>query len=150
MNDDKDKRKLSLFQGVVIVFVVLMFMVFPLIIFIPTNLNGMDDLNQVYPEINDVRPDIDLNVIPRKHSDMERKAGTQNKLEVIPTPKTSTNESRHMSPPNVTYKTYCINGYVYIMFIVSYGWDPSTGTAIRIETHFKQQFDKYGRGIPCQ
>lgn len=99
--------------------------------------------------VEDVRPEIDLNIVPRKHTDVERKAGSQ-RMEVLPTPKSNSNESRYMSPPNVTYKTYCINGYVYNMFIVSFGWNPDNGTAQRVETHIQQQFDKYGRGIQCK
>lgn len=99
--------------------------------------------------IDDARPEIDLSVIPRKHNDLDRKPGSP-RIEVLPTPKDSQNETRHMSPPNVTYKHYCVNGYFYIMFIVSYGWDPTTGRAERIETHIQQQFDRMGRAITCK
>lgn len=96
------------------------------------------------------RPEIDLTSL-EKNTTAERKVDSRNlKMEVYPTPRNVTNETKHMSPPNLTHKLYCINGYLYVMVFVSYGWDPNTGRAEKVETHFIQQFDKQGRGVVCK
>lgn len=95
------------------------------------------------------RLDIDLSTIG--NTTAERKVDSRNlKMEVYPTPRNVTNETKHMSPPNLTHKLYCINGYLYVMVFVNFGWDSNTGKAERVETHFMQQFDKYGKGIVCR
>lgn len=96
------------------------------------------------------RPELDLSSL-EKNTTAERKVDSRNlKMEVYPTPRNVTNETKHMSPPNLTHKLYCINGYLYVMVFVSYGWDPNTGRAEKVETHFIQQFDRQGRGVLCK
>lgn len=60
------------------------------------------------------------------------------------------NEPTYMSPPDIVYKPLCVSGYIYIMFIVRYGWLPDRNQAEKIDTQMRQLFDKYGKGVPCK
>lgn len=113
-------------------------------------LKAEDGINSINPDIEDTRQEIDLNIMPRKHTDAERKVDSSVKFDTLSMHKGTNSNVVSMSPPNVTYKHYCVNGYLYIMFILSYGWNPETGKADRIETQIQQQFNKYGRAILCK
>lgn len=93
---------------------------------------------------------LELDFEKERNITTERKVNSRNlKQEVYPRSHNDNNQP-HMSPPNITHKLYCINGYVFVLITVYYGWNPETCKAVKIETHFQQQFDKSGRGVPCQ
>lgn len=99
---------------------------------------------------NPLEDRLELDLERPKNTTTERKVDSRNlKQEVYPRSEQD-NSQPHMSPPNVTHKLYCVNGYVFVLITVYYGWNPDIGKAVKIETHFQQQFDKHGRGIPCQ
>lgn len=100
--------------------------------------------------LHDTREELNIEGITRKHVDLDRKAGEGKRMLVVPTNRSDNSSANRMSPPKVTYKHFCANGYLFMMFIISYGWDHNTGKAQKIETQIKQIFDKNGRGIQCR
>lgn len=124
--------------------------VFVVLVFVTTCFVFFGSMFAIGVSYGSERPEIDLTSL-EKNTTAERKVDSRNlKMEVYPTPRNVTNETKHMSPPNLTHKLYCINGYLYVMVFVSYGWDPNTGRAEKVETHFIQQFDRQGRGVLCK
>lgn len=109
---------------------------------------GIDGLPGV--PLHDTREELNIEGITRKHIDVDRKAGENKRMLVVPTNKSDDSSTNRMSPPKVTYKHFCANGYLFMMFIISYGWDSNIGKAQKIETQIKQMFDKNGRGIQCR
>lgn len=118
------------------IFILIVMLMFPLFIKADTISLPSIELDSRDLDVGDIRVKRDRNRKPREQ------------LEVLP--RLKNDNSKHMSPPNVSYKYYCVNKYLYVMFIITYGWNPETGTAERIETQLQQQFDRNGRAVMCR